>query len=448
MGNAGVKKTARARPQRTVPKVGSVIAKRYEVGKVLGTGGFGVVVEARQTNLDRRVAIKLIWHDIAQKQSNKVRFLNEARNYARIDNPHVVKVHDCGELPDGRLFLVMEYLEGQNLHELIQASGRLSVDDMRDICAQIAFGLAGAHDRGFVHRDIKPRNIMISKTADGRRFVKLLDFGLGHISDEVEDDDDEAPTAAELEKGVTMAGKTCGTPKYMSPEQIMAKDVDPRSDIYSLGICLYEMATGRVPFEGPDLPSFTAQHALEPHRPIAEWRKDDPLPSRLNGIIDTCLAKRPADRYRTAHSLVADLEELADELASERMAPTWTPSDDNGPSRMTAEVNQEADHEKEASNSELGNVTKAVRACSRSFKCLQLYPANSPFVTEALEAAAELLAGVLEKRPWIGLSIERSSMMFCGETVYEDEDLRDSLPFRLFDDGIRRLYIDAGIDVG
>ncbi len=411
--------------KRTAPEIGEVIGGRYKVGKVLGYGGFGFVVRGRQIPLDSEVALKVIWQEVADQERMRAQFLNEARIYAKIDHPHVVKVHDFGELEDNSLFLVMEYLKGQDLKQIFKRKGPLDALTIAHISAQVLGGLGAAHALGIVHHDIKPCNIMVTMGEDGRPFAKLLDFGLSSVGGE-------------------SAAKIGGTAPFMSPEQITKQPTDGRSDIYSMGVTMYEVATGRRPFLGPDLATYTAQHVCEAPVPLRQANPKLKIPARLEDIVMRCLAKRPEDRYSSAEAVVADLEELVDEIAAAKIAPAGAQA--NADFDPTAGSMVEPEREADRQPQVIAGAGRVMGGLARAYKCLQLYPENSPFVSEAIDTTFDELTALFQGRERVAMTIDRTSALFAGETIYEDEDLRDGVPFRLFNDGARRLYFDIGLE--
>lgn len=288
--------------------VGTVL-KHYRIETQLGKGGMGVVYRARDTRLDRLVALKMIPPGLVENPERRSRLLLEARAAAAVSHPAIAQVYDIDEA-DGNLFIAMEYVDGRTVSKLI-ADGELDLMGALEIALQAAEGLAKAHDAGILHRDIKSDNIMV--TRDGH--AKLLDFGLAKL---VEPEPDEPVSPAELSRTLTrgrvhtIPGAVMGTLSYMSPEQARGKELDRRSDIFSLGIVLYEMVTSELPFKG-DTPLDT-MHAIayEEARPVTVVRRN--LTPELHRIVFRCLRKNPDDRYPDAHALVADLRRLKHDL--------------------------------------------------------------------------------------------------------------------------------------
>ena len=269
----------------------------YEIVGSLGSGGMGEVYQARDTRLDRTVAIKFVSEEFASDRTSAERLVREARLTSRLNHPNIVTVHDVGEL-DSRPFIVMEFVAGQSLHAAL-LEGRFKPARAIDIAGQVADGLSAAHAAGVVHRDLKPRNIML--TEDGR--AKIVDFGIGKTSSNVPGADD--PT---LEAGRTDTLKAAGTPGYMAPEQVAGRLIDFRADQFALGAIVYEMITGRRAFKRETTAQTMAAIIEVDPAPIAEVSPG--APDGLITIIERCLAKDAAQRYASTQDLARDLRDL------------------------------------------------------------------------------------------------------------------------------------------
>src|SRR5215212_4603716 len=263
-----------------------VLLDRYEVGRLLGVGGMAEVFEGRDRLLARRVAIKVPLSQHAHDPDFAQRFRREAQAAASLSHPGVVAVYDTGS-ENGTHFIVMEYVDGRTLKDVIRDEAPLYPDRAAEICADVCAALAAAHARGLVHRDVKPANIMLMP--DGR--VKLMDLGIARVA------------AGET---ATQTATMLGTAQYLSPEQAQGQAVDPRSDLYSLGCCLYEMLTGTVPFTGATPVAIAYRHVREDPTPPRQLNPDVPRP--LEAITLKAMAKLPDNRYQTAAELHDDLE--------------------------------------------------------------------------------------------------------------------------------------------
>jgi len=281
----------------TDPYLGKVIAERYLVERLLGVGSMGLVYRCRHTVLDKTVALKIIRQDLAQDEETVGRFMTEARSASAIGSEHIVEVLDFGTLPDGASYIVMEYLEGLTLGEAMDTPGGLSLGDGIDVGIQMAQALGAAHTAGVVHRDLKPDNVFLLHSDSGW-FVKILDFGIAKI----------------MQGGqkLTVAGSVIGTPHYMSPEQATGGRTDARTDIYSLGVILYEMACGKVPFDAENPLAVISMQVTDDPPPL---RKRMPpgrtLPQGLESVVHKCLAKDSHDRFSTMDDVRAALERIA-----------------------------------------------------------------------------------------------------------------------------------------
>jgi eukaryotic-like serine/threonine-protein kinase len=279
---------------------GTVLAGKYRVDRLLGEGGMGWVVVATHLQLEQRVALKFMRTGHATAGSDAVnRFLREARAAARIQSEHVARVSDVGTLENGAPYLVMEYLEGQDLDGLLQATPSLPMAEAIEYAMQACEGLGEVHMAGIVHRDLKPANLFLARRTDGSVRVKLLDFGISKVA---------AVPGSASDGGMTSTQALMGSPLYMAPEQMRSsKSVDPRADIWSMGVILYEMLGGRSPFNGDTLPEVCARIMAEPPAPLREARPD--VPPALEAVVMRCLEKDPKNRFQ-------DVAALAQALAS------------------------------------------------------------------------------------------------------------------------------------
>ena len=276
----------------------------YEIRSLIGVGGMGQVYAARDTRLDRAVAVKVLQEDAADRPDRRRRFDSEARAISSLHHAHICTLFDVGE-QDGIAFLVMEYLEGETLDDRL-TRGPLSAKDVLAYAVQIADALDHAHRQGFVHRDLKPSNVML--TASG---AKLLDFGLVRRA-VVEPVASTTSTLSFDQRTLTAEGTLLGTFQYMSPEQLEGMEADERTDIFALGALMFEMATGRKAFEGSNQASLIASILTYQPPAVSSARRDGDLPPGLDHVIERCLAKSPVDRWQTARDVKLELEWIAD----------------------------------------------------------------------------------------------------------------------------------------
>lgn len=275
------------------PLIGQVLGQRFLVLERMGHGGSGTMYRGEHTTLRRRVAIKLLHHELCQNDLAVERFRREAITVSNIDNDHIVEIYDFGRAPDERLYLVMELLEGESLQRAIEREKRLAIDKIVDILIQTGEALSEAHAMGYVHRDLRPRNIFLAMRRGRSNFVKLLDFGLAKL------------VADEGQAATTSLGLNFGDPKYMSPEQARGDAIDRRSDIYSLGCITYEMLVGHPPFARGKAFEILAGHVeTMPAEPRA-LRHD--VPAWLSSTVMRMLAKQPDARFVTVYRLVEAL---------------------------------------------------------------------------------------------------------------------------------------------
>jgi eukaryotic-like serine/threonine-protein kinase len=266
----------------------NVLIDRYEVGRLLGSGGMAEVFEGRDRLLARRVAIKVLLSQYARDPAFLTRFKREAQAAASLSHPNIVGVYDTG-VQDGTNFIVMEYVEGRTLREVIRNEGPLMPERAAEIASDVCQALAAAHARGLIHRDIKPGNVML--TPDGT--VKVMDFGIAR---------------ATTSETITQTSAVIGTAQYISPEQAQGQTVDFRSDLYSLGCCLYEMLTGVVPFTGATPVAIAYRHVREDPTPPRQLNPD--VTPELEAVVLKAMAKHPDERYQTAVEMRQDLDRV------------------------------------------------------------------------------------------------------------------------------------------
>ncbi|MGH9552031.1 MAG: serine/threonine protein kinase, partial [Terriglobales bacterium] len=305
--------------------IGTVIAERYEIVSFIGMGGWSQVYKGKHLTLNRFVAIKILHEHMAQDPAKIQRFQQEARAQSSLTHPNIATVFDSGLMPNGQPYLVMDFLDGLTLDEIVTQSGRLSTQRALPIFIQAASALQAAHQKGFVHRDLKPANIMIlsadkvtggdtkqnpfasamketaqaplSPTADTDDVVKILDFGLARM---MEQDSREAMR-------LTQSGDIIGTPAYMSPEQCLGKKADGRSDIYLFGCVMYEVVSGMPAISGSSAYECMHMHLNDMPEPLAKVVPDLNVPPDLERVVFRCLEKKPEDRYQSMAEVFGDL---------------------------------------------------------------------------------------------------------------------------------------------
>jgi tRNA A-37 threonylcarbamoyl transferase component Bud32 len=275
--------------------MGTVIGDRFLILERLGHGGSGTIYRAEHVTLRRKVAIKVLHHELSRDDLAVERFRREATTVSEIDNDHIVEIHDFGHTADGRLYLAMELLEGEVLQDVIRREKRMSIELTLDVLLQLGEALAEAHAMGYVHRDLRPRNVWLSARRGRPNFVKLLDFGLAKL---VENEGRAASTSL---------GMTFGDPKYMSPEQARGEAVDRRADLYSMGCIAYEMLVGQPPFANGKVFDILTQHIDT--LPSEPRDRRDEVPLWLNTVVMRLLAKKPEDRFVTVLGLVEALRQ-------------------------------------------------------------------------------------------------------------------------------------------
>ncbi len=285
-------------PASELALVGKTLEGKYLIQSVLAEGGMAVLYLARHTTMERTVVVKVVHGALNSSKNALQRFEREAKVLARLNHPNIVAVYDFGFINKKQPFLIMEFIKGSNLADKVEQHGPPTVPVACQIIMQICRGLEEAHATGIIHRDLKPDNIILQERSDRPDWVKIVDFGIAHLLDSAD-------------KRLTRAGRITGTPEYMSPEQFKDKPLDTRADIYSLGVVIFEMITGRLPFEAEDLGVLMAKQLMETAPSVSTLREDIIEGSPIDLLIKKCLEKDPELRYPTA----ADLRRAAETIA-------------------------------------------------------------------------------------------------------------------------------------
>ena len=296
--------------------VGDVLSDRYELEELVGTGGMSSVFRAHDRLLDRKVALKILHAHYSEDDEYIERFRREARAVAALSHPNIVTVIDRGEW-EHKQFIVFEYVDGENLKTVIQRRGPAPVATALELAMQIARGLSFAHQQGLVHRDVKPQNVLLN--GDGQ--AKVTDFGIARSLD--------------VQHGMTQTGTVLGTSDYIAPEQAQGQRVDEHTDVYSLGVVLYELLTKEVPFPGENFVAVAMRHINEAPPPLRDKRPD--VSPRLEAAVQRAMAKRPEDRFQTMADFCAELEaNLAESQGATVVATPATPRRRSRPARRGA----------------------------------------------------------------------------------------------------------------
>ncbi len=275
------------------PILGQLVAGRYRVVRQLGEGGMGQVYLAMHEAIEKEVALKILKPEYSAKEDIVTRFQQEAISASRIKHPNVLEVFDFGKVDNGCAFLAMEFLSGNDLADELVQHGYLSTKRALRILLQICRALASAHKAGVVHRDMKPDNVFLQRTADGEEIVKIVDFGIAQLRNTNEEEAKSAPTRRRL----TKTGMIFGTPEYMAPEQAAGKKADQRVDVYATGIILFEMFTGAVPFTGDSFMAVLAAHLNDPVPSMLAYRPDLDISPELHAVVTRALSKNADERF-------------------------------------------------------------------------------------------------------------------------------------------------------
>lgn len=322
------------------PLIGSLLEGRYRLVELLGRGGMGNVYAAEDVRLGRRYALKILHPELAEDAGYTERFLREAQTIARLQHPNIVDIHSFGHDPSGVVFFTMELLTGEDLNSRIQSRSY----DLRQACTwaiQIARAVAAVHDIGLIHRDLKAQNIFLARDRLGGESIKLLDFGIARPQEGSE---------------LTRTGVALGTPSYMSPEQIRNENLDCRSDIYSFGVLLYKLITGRLPFSGEPI-QVAMQHLSSPVPPPSSVMPDFRIPPDLDKIVIKSMAKKPEERFSSIHEIERELTGLLDILDSEpqKSAPNSSGApefvDTNASTHIVRLLPANGEHDRDSSES-------------------------------------------------------------------------------------------------
>jgi serine/threonine-protein kinase len=312
------------------PLLGQLVAGRYRVVRQLGEGGMGHVYLATHEAIEKQIALKVLKPEYSAKEDIVTRFQQEAISASRIKHPNVLEVFDFGKLENGRAFLAMEFLAGNDLADELQRHGFIHTRRALRIMMQICRALASAHKAHVVHRDMKPDNVFLLRTGDGEEIVKIVDFGIAQLRNP-----DEEAKSKPTRRRLTKTGMIFGTPEYMAPEQAAGRKADQRVDVYAGGIILFEMLTGAVPFTGDSFMAVLAAHLNDPAPSMLNFRPDLEISQELHQIVDRALAKNPDERYGSMSELSAALlgtpEGQSLQLSGELNTVTLPPPPPTGP---------------------------------------------------------------------------------------------------------------------
>jgi serine/threonine-protein kinase len=313
-----------------------ILDGQFKILQKIGSGGMGSVYKASQPAMNRLVGVKILHPKLNNRKDLTSRFRREARAMSHLTHPNTTKVFLYGELEDGSLYIVMEYLEGKNLNQTVRADGPFAVARALPILIQVCGALDEAHKTGIIHRDMKPENIFLCQQGALRDYPKVLDFGLAKV------------TEREMRPGsliLTQEGMVFGTPEFMSPEQAQGAALDPTSDIYSLAVILYEVLTGKLPFDGKGAIDFISLHVNAKPIPLSERVPGLTFPPLLDEVMARALEKKPVDRFATAAEFAAAMKAVADgktvlprELQRADALPDVTLAMPNAPGKVTKQA--------------------------------------------------------------------------------------------------------------
>lgn len=394
------------------PLIGHTLDEKYRLESRLGIGGMGTVYRARHLLIDRPVAIKVLNPRFVEDEAARTRFRREAKAAGRLQHTNAVTVTDFGQSQDGYVYLVMELLEGRTLREVLAKEAPLDTARSVSLMLQVSAAVAAAHEAGIIHRDLKPANIFIVQHAEVPAVVKVLDFGIAKLAADALDDDDHMT--------LTQVGAMIGTPRYMSPEQCDGADLTPAADVYSLGVILYEMLTGTVPFSGSTPLAIAMKHTSETPRSPREFVSS--IPPALEQVVLRTLEKSPADRPANAAEFRKELLETAERLGLEHAAVTSGPNIEalrsvgtESPSgRLVIDISRL--RESRAANSDVNEVTVVTPAGSARFRDGDGSGPLRPLATEggSFPKVSVPLIGYKSKRQLLVVAAIVAAMLLTG----------------------------------
>jgi serine/threonine protein kinase len=396
------------------PLVGHTLDDKYRLEERLGIGGMGTVYRARHLLIDRPVAVKVLNPRFVEDEAARTRFRREAKACGRLQHVNAVTVTDFGQSPDGYVYLVMELLEGRTLRDVLAKEAPLDPARSVALMLQISAAVAAAHEAGIIHRDLKPANIFIVQRAEVPAVVKVLDFGIAKLAADSLDEDEP--------KTLTQVGAMIGTPRYMSPEQCNGAELTPAADVYSLGVILYEMLTGTVPFSGSTPLAIAMKHTAEMPRSPREFVPA--IPPALEQVVLHTLEKRPQDRPGNAAEFRAELLSIADRLGLEHAAVTSGPNIEalrsvgtESPSgRLVIDISRLRENQSRAANSDVNEITVVTPAKAGRFPGGDGSGAAAARLTERrpFPKVAVPLIGYKSKRQLVAIAAIIAAMLLTG----------------------------------
>src|SRR3984893_5547600 len=295
-----------------------ILNGQSQILQKIGSGGMGAVYRALQPQMNRMVGVKILHPKLANRKDLVSRFRREARAMSQLTHPNTTKVFLYGELDDGSLYIIMEFLEGKNLNQTVRADGPFPMERALPVLIQVCGALDEAHRAGIIHRDLKPENIFLVQSAGLRDFAKVLDFGLAKVGER-----QMRPGSVIL----TQEGMVFGTPEFMSPEQAQGKPLTPASDIYSLAVILYEVLTGKLPFDAKSAMDYIQLHVTGKPVPLSQRVPGRTFPALLDQIMDRALAQKPEERFVTAADFASAMQQVLE--GAEELAPQLAPTRGN-----------------------------------------------------------------------------------------------------------------------